>query len=204
MKIKIRNAQTSDLPYLYDICLKTGLDGGDASHLYTDSWLVGQHYVAPYVIYDPSTCLVAYDDEAEYKRPLGYIVGAYDTDAFYTWFYNTWAKELQKVYGTKMFAKTPYEQWLIDNLYEQNKFSNKSLFDEYSGHLHIDLLPVLQGQGLGKLLLNEFSKILSEKKATGIHLGVSKNNPNAIGFYKKMGFEEIKSLESVFILGKKL
>lgn len=204
MKIEIRNAEITDLPYLYDICLKTGYNGDDASHLYSDPWLVGQYYVAPYVVYDATNCLIAYDSDADYQKPLGYIVGSDNTDMYYKWFYSTWTKHLQKIYGNCMVWKTDYEKWLIEGLYQENKVTNEALIDEFSGHLHIDLLPVLQGKGVGKRLLNEFSDTLLKKGCKGIHLGVSKKNQNAIGFYKKMEFKELQDLEAIFILGKKL
>jgi len=58
MSTNIRNAVLSDLPYLYEICLKTGADGGDASTDFTDPWLLGQYYAAPYPVYNARFCFV--------------------------------------------------------------------------------------------------------------------------------------------------
>lgn len=204
MKIEIRNPQAADIAYLYDICLKTASNGQDAADLYTDPWLVGQYYVAPYVFFDPSNCFIAYDSESEYKRPLGYIVGTDDTRAFYDWFYSEWAPQLRKIYGKKMPPQSKYEAWLINEIYNKNKQVDDVLLDSYAGHLHIDLLPVLQGQGVGRSLIDRFSNALRKKMSNGIHLGVSKKNTGAIAFYKKMDFVELQNLEEIFILGKKL
>jgi hypothetical protein len=38
-KIIIRKAVLSDIPYLYDICLKTGDKGNDASALFYDPYI---------------------------------------------------------------------------------------------------------------------------------------------------------------------
>jgi len=41
----------SDLPYLYNICLKTSDKGGDASSLFTDAFLtqVSEFFLAPII-----------------------------------------------------------------------------------------------------------------------------------------------------------
>ena len=43
----IRPARPGDGPAMYDVCLRTGAHGGDASALYRDPRLLGEVYVGP-------------------------------------------------------------------------------------------------------------------------------------------------------------
>lgn len=52
-------------------------------------------------------------------------------------------------------------------------------------HLHIDILPEYQRQGLGKLLI---SRAMNMK---GVWVGLDPKNANARGFYQRLGFEDI-------------
>ncbi len=52
------------------------------------------------------------------------------------------------------------------------------------------LLPVAQGTGAGKLLLNEVIERIKAKGCKKLHLNVNRYN-NAKGFYEKMGFAVI-------------
>ena len=47
-----------------------------------------------------------------------------------------------------------------------------------------------QGKGFGKILIEKAMKVAKAKNKTELWLGVWEENPEAIGFYKKMGFEE--------------
>ena len=58
-EINIRRAVLSDLPYLYEICLKTGDSGNDATEFFLDPFVLGQYYAAPYLLYPAGICFVA-------------------------------------------------------------------------------------------------------------------------------------------------
>ena len=45
---------------------------------------------------------------------------------------------------------------------------------------------------------------LKNNSVPGVHLGVDGANENAIGFYKKIGFEVLEKIEWGFILGYNL
>ena len=50
-----------------------------------------------------------------------------------------------------------------------------------------------QGQGLGKVLINQGMEIARSKKKKTVWLGVWEKNENAIGFYEKMGFRKVST-----------
>ena len=73
--VLLRAANIADLPELRRICLETGDSGKDATHLHKLPELVGDIYVAPYVIHEPN---FAYALLAE-NKVVGYLMGVLDT-----------------------------------------------------------------------------------------------------------------------------
>ena len=57
----------------------------------------------------------------------------------------------------------------------------------YPAHLHIDLLPELQGQGWGRRP-RDAEAALRERGVTGLHLVASTGNTGALAFYPRLGF----------------
>src|SRR5690606_28178077 len=74
---RIRHYQPGDAPALYQICLRTGDRGEDATGHYTDPDLLGHVYVGPYLALAPRFAFVL-DDGA----PVGYALGVPDTAEF--------------------------------------------------------------------------------------------------------------------------
>ncbi len=60
--------------------------------------------------------------------------------------------------------------------------------DAYPAHLHIDLLPELQGQGWGRRLIEILIERLRERGVPGLHLAASTDNAGALAFYPRVGF----------------
>ena len=61
----------------------------------------------------------------------------------------------------------------------------------YPAHLHIDLLPAVQGGGHGRALMTEFLAALAAAGVPGVHLEVGGHNTGAIAFYERLGFHHI-------------
>src|SRR5579864_6800978 len=90
----IRAYRPDDLEALYDICLKTGNSGKDASRLYGDPKIVGHVYAGPYGVLRPESALVVEDAEGV----GGYILGAADTAAFERDLEASWWPKLRAEY----------------------------------------------------------------------------------------------------------
>ncbi|MDR1867966.1 MAG: GNAT family N-acetyltransferase [Treponema sp.] len=194
----IRNVQEVDIPYLYDICLKTGDAGSDASKYFSDPYLLGHYYAAPYVFFDQKSCFVVTSNSV----PKGYIVATTDTVAFNAWMESTWLAMLRERYS-RTFSILEHETALI-SLIHRKLDSQEPWFDQYPAHGHIDLLPEIQGKGYGKKLMETLFSYLRERNVPGIHLGVAGQNKGAIAFYNKMNFSVIKEELWGFILGRYL
>ncbi|MDR2193640.1 MAG: GNAT family N-acetyltransferase [Treponema sp.] len=198
----IRGAELSDLPYCYEICVKTGDAGKDASGLFYDPYVIGQYYAAPYLFFERDLCFVAELNGI----PQGYIIGVSDTHAFNGWLESDWLPPLQKRYRNYPLEniKTDAERNAIALFYKNLNASKKdedSLYKTYPAHLHIDLLPSLQGQGQGRALLETLFAALAKKNVHAVHLGVSGTNTSALAFYRKMGFTPVKETDWGVIMG---
>ena len=199
-----QGAALSDLPYLYDICLKTGDEGKDATALFFDPYLLGHYYAAPYLLFPDGICFVA---EYQY-RPQGYIIAAPDAAAFKKWMEEQWLPPIRKRCPSPFpsaMIRTETEKQIYE-LFHNKLFpideSEKPWLTDYPAHLHINLLPSLQGKGAGRTLMNALFTELERQKVPGLSLGVDTSNTGAVTFYRKMGFSVLKEQEWGFIMGK--
>ena len=67
------------------------------------------------------------------------------------------------------------------------------IVDSYPSHLHINLLARLQGQGIGRRLMDQWLRTIREMGSRGAHLAVGAANLRAIQFYRAYGFRELHS-----------
>lgn len=182
----VRPYRPGDLPALYDICLKTGDNGGDATHLYADPRIIGDIFAAPYGVLQPDCAFVAEDDEGV----AGYILGTPDTRAFEARLEAEWWPNLRARYADTESIPTwtrSREQW--DAYYIHHPPPNPPVCIEAApAHLHIDLLPRLQGRGVGKALMDHFLNRIGGRA----HLGCQALNVRAQRFYDRYGFRRIE------------
>lgn len=186
--VNIRPVIKTDTPALYEIALKTGDAGEDATALYKDPKLVGHIYAAPYAIFEPQSCFVAEDDEGV----AGYIVGASNTSAFADRLEADWWPLLRPQYEDP--SDIPFDEWTADQLraflIHNPHQTPQRIVDTYPSHLHINLLPRMQGQKIGYQLMERFLATMDMAGSRGVHLGVSATNERAIRFYENFGFRE--------------
>jgi ribosomal protein S18 acetylase RimI-like enzyme len=63
----------------------------------------------------------------------------------------------------------------------------------YPSHLHINLLPRLQASGYGSQLTRTLIAALRDQGSWGVHLHVPRSNRHAAGFYRHVGFTELRA-----------
>lgn len=190
----IRTYHAGDASALYDVCLRTGADGEDASALYRDPRLLGEVYVGPYLRFAPDLALVAEDHEGV----GGYALGVADTAAFEAACESSWWPELRRRYPLTTGA--PSADAEIVRLIHRPPTAPVELARAYPAHVHIDLLPRLQGRGYGRRLMTALFEALARAGARGVHLGVSARNTRAIGFYRRLGMEEYSRTDGGVIM----
>lgn len=197
--IEIRKAQVFDLPHLYNICVKTGNSGTDATNLFNDPFMLGHFYASPYLFAKEACNFVAVVN----GTVQGYILCAKNTKSFNAWLC-TWLEPIANNYRNGFVPKTETEKSLLEEIiFYKNDFCPPFL-EEYPAHLHIDLLPSLQGKGAGKLLIKTLLEELKKENIKGLHLGVDAKNEKAINFYKKCGFSVLEKTSWGFYMGLKL
>ncbi len=198
----IRQAHFLDTDSIYNICLKTGNNGRDASDLYIYPHLLGDYYAANYMTFENDACFViTEDEETKESTAQGYILGCTNSKRFNEWMETTWLPPLRKKYILTS-GKSETENTLIRTLHEDHNTPILPQLQKYPAHLHIDILPHLQGKGLGAKLIKTFEAYLQKKNIAGVHLGVSGENKSAIGFYQKQGFEIIDEKDWGLLMGK--
>ena len=191
----IRSYKSADTSAVYEICLKTGNSGQDATHLFSDPLVLGHIYVGPYMEFEPQSVFILEDDQG----PCGYIMGVLDSQTYYQWMHSEWLPKIRVDY--KKPTGNP------DTWDETEKITNllfhpvsQRLLPAFPSHLHIDLLSRAQGKGQGKLMMDRFIDYLRYNKIPGVHLELSSKNDRAFNFYRKYGMQELdRNNESIFM-----
>lgn len=191
-KISIRPFRPDDLDDLYRVCLRTADNGRDATALFGDPLLPGHLYAAPYAVLEPSLTFVAVGPDGV----AGYVVGALDSGLFQQRLEKRWWPGLRPHYPDPP-ASLPEDRWTRDQRLAHRMHHPypvpADLAARYPSHLHINLLPPMQGQGAGRRLIETLTGALRAQGSPGVHLYVGVANPRAAGFYARVGFTEIPS-----------
>ena len=190
----IRPYRPADRDDVFEICLRTAAGGGDATGVYSDDSLMPEVFALPYVAYAPDLAFVV--DDGSGRRALGYVIGVADTGAFVEWWKREWApgfRERHPEPGAPTGRDPGFtEAQLLEAGYDPERMLIAEV-DEYPAHLHIDLLPELQGQGFGRRLIDTLRAALAERGVPAVHLGMDAANVAARSFYDRLGFHELPS-----------
>ncbi len=198
---RIRRCQTNDEDAAYEVCLKTGDSGKDGTHLYDDPKALGHIFVGPYIHLEPELAYVLEDQQGV----CGYVLGALDSKKFYQAYVDKWLPGIRRRHPepTGDPAGWTPTQKLYHQYYHPDVFCPEP-YGQYPSHLHIDLLPRVQGRGLGNDMMRVLLDELAARKTPGVHLGMAPSNSRAEGFYKKLGFHELLRTSDSLYLGKRL
>jgi GNAT superfamily N-acetyltransferase len=161
--------------------------------------------VGPYLKFEPGLSLVLEDGEGI----CGYAFGAFDSKEFFRRYETECRPGLVKEFAMPGGER---EKWnrvqQTHSWYHEPDYFMPEPYEKYPSHLHIDLLPRAQGRGFGRKMLEEIMRRLRARGSPGAHLGVSEVNAAAVGFYRKLGFEELVRVGSgrdcVIYMGKAL
>ncbi|WP_309128861.1 GNAT family N-acetyltransferase [Microbacterium sp.] len=203
---QIRPARADDereVARLYDVCLRTGANGEDATAMFHDPRILGDLFVGPYLRLEPELAWVLLDAGGE---PAGFVLGAADTAQFEAAAEKHWWPAVRVRHAD---AAVPGEErsWgdaSVRRAILSPPVTPPAVTEEYPAHLHIDLLPQAQGAGHGRRLIGTLLAALEARSVPGVHLGVGTGNVRAIGFYRRLGFDLIADEGSFLRLGLRL
>jgi len=176
---------------VYRVCLLTADDGQDATALVRDPRLPGHVWVGPYVTFEPSLALVVEDSDGI----GGYVLGALDSRAFERRRERGWPP-LRENYPELDAADylSKLERYAIHDIHHAWPVDDE-LVSRFPSELHIDLVPRLQGRGLGRRLIDTMIASLRDAGSHGLHMFVSQGNHRAAGFYRHLGFAQFPSTD---------
>jgi GNAT superfamily N-acetyltransferase len=193
-----RHATLHDLPGAYRVCLQTGDAGRDATGRYGDPDLLGHVFVGPYMVGEPDLARVVADD----RGVGGYALAVADTRTFERWAEAQWWPALRLRYPRRGGGDTADDE--IVRLIHQPPRTPDEIVRAYPAHLHIDLLDRFRGRGLGRALIEDLANALRSRDVPGVHLEVAADNPNAMAFYRHLGFADLEGDENSIIMGLRL
>jgi len=185
----LRDYRAGDESGAYSVCLKTGDHGKDGEALYReDPDALGRIYVGPYLRFESHLAFILEDGQGV----CGYALAAADSRAFYQRYDREWRPELCRQFPEPRGDPSTWSPaQAIHHLYHHPDFFCPEPYELYPSHLHIDLLPRVQGRGHGRRMMEELLGRLRVRGSPGVHLGMSAVNQNAHRFYLKLGFREL-------------
>lgn len=193
----IRPASPGDRDRLYEVCLRTGASGQDATASFADPSLLGHVYVGPYLALEPDLAFVL-DLDGEVN---GYVLGARDTARFERRCEQEWWPSLRERYPDPPADRSWTEDERMCHLIHHPVPTDPAVAADYPAHLHIDLLPGAQRSGHGRRLVEHLLSRLRTIGVRGVHLGVAAENERAIGFYRHLGMQPVRQESGTLLLG---
>jgi ribosomal protein S18 acetylase RimI-like enzyme len=198
----IRSFRPGDELAIAQICLQTADAGQDATGILSDDDLWAAVFALPYVAAYPDFAFVAENAAGE---PAAYVVAAPDTAAFDEWFRTQWWPRFQDRWPLPARADRSREAAIIRDAWRRGSEAEASGADQiaaaYPAHLHIDILPELQGEGLGRRLMETVFTRLEAASVRGVQLGVDPRNVGAQAFYTRLGFAPLPAAPGAFVFG---
>jgi ribosomal protein S18 acetylase RimI-like enzyme len=190
----IRPSRPGDEPGAYYVCMKTGNYGQDGEPYYReDPDALGRIFVGPYLAYEAELSLILQDDEGI----CGYALGAFDSRTFYARYEAEWRPKLCAQFAAPQGDPTKWTRsQMVHSWYHHPDYFCPEPYERYPSHLHIDLLVRAQGRGYGRRMMEQVMENLRRRGSPGAHLGVSLVNTPAVGFYQRLGFQELTRVGS--------
>lgn len=195
----IRSYRKEDRAAVYDICVRTGAAGQDASGQFSNDDLIPDIYAGPYLELEPELAFVLVDP----ARPVGYVLGTADTVEYVRAYRASWMPHLGDRHSEPSRPPHSAEDSFLSDYHRPERMLLPELAD-YPAHLHIDLLPSHQGGGYGRELIETWLPAAARAGAPAVHLAMASINHRARGFYQRLGFHRIpvEGVEHVEYLGR--
>lgn len=195
----IRKYLPEDQPHLVNVCYRTGYFGEDLTnrHFFDDPHLFGLIFILYYAWYEPEHIFVV--ENQDNQEVVGYIAGSPNTVKQEEKFNRLMRPRILRHALTHTLFRSPRTFF---NLLTQQRartyplreeMPRSKILREYPAHLHIDLLPVCQGQGMGSKLLITYLDHMKTLGVSGIHLVTTNLHTKALPFYAKHGFTLVRT-----------
>lgn len=184
--VTVRPYDKKDFRFVQDVCVATSQTVDKDTPL--DRALVCAMYCDYYLDNQSEFCFVAEDD----GKVIGYILCGADVDDYDSKMQNLYYPLIHKLNGNAYF-----------DFVASRKIEQRYIRNGYTAHLHIDVLPEYQRQGIGTKLFETLCQKLKEVCVEGLYLICAKKNQPARNFYEKCGLEDIDYLSGTVVYGIK-
>ena len=200
MTITIRKLQKKDEKALIDICYVTG--DLFLKKIFPDPYLFGLFWCLYYIWFETKNCFVAVDIEKD--KVVGYIFSSLNTlkqEENFKQKIEPLIKNRIKELRMKSVRAHLIAYFIIHKLKSKRR---QDFLQKYPAHLHIDILPDYQRQGIGSLLMKTLENHFKKQGIPGYHLEVGRKNRLGISFYKKLQLKLLQKTVFSCIFGRKL
>ena len=171
----VRKYKPSDKEKLRFICKETTWDGNksDENKLEAVPMIFNDYFTE----YEPHNVFVAVNED---DVPVGYVICSSDYKLFRSKMMSDIRKRVKKTHFPSLFMF--YATVIAVGITKK----------KYRTHLHIDLLPEAQRQGLGTKLINALCQQLKESDIKNVSVLTISTDSMGYKFYTKYGFRTIQ------------
>ena len=169
--IHVRKVRPEDAEQIRQICAPAKGKGILTKMIRKAMLLVFCDY---YLEYETEHCFVAADEN---EKAVGYVLCAKD--------FEVWSRRFTEDFLGKKGGV------LAKAMGKGTVEAMRPYAGDYPAHLHIDIHPDYQKQGIGTALLDHLTAHLQEQNIDGVMLNVAADNAGATCFYQKYGFYEL-------------
>ncbi len=196
----LRPYEPADRAALYDVCLRTGDAGGDATDRYAVPTLLGEVYVGPYLAFEPELAFVLDDGTGV----GGYTLGAVDTRAFEARCEREWWPPLRERHPLGSQEPGSADAEVVSLLHRPPVRPRGRRRRPPVPPAHRPAAAVA-GRWLGSAPHRASARSPSTRSAPRASTsGWSTGNPRAVGFYRHLGFTELHAVGDTLFLGRSL
>jgi len=200
LTIEIRNVKETDEQAIINICFITG--DPSLKRIFPEPRLFSHFWCLYYLWYEPENCFVA--EDIEKRKVVGYIISTKDTikqEKDFEEKIGPLVKKRMKEVGVRTLISKIYAHFIIHRSLSRKR---RKMLENYPAHLHINILPEYQRQGIGHRLMGTLEQHLAKNNIPGFHLEVGSKNNLGINFYKKYGLVYISKSHFSIVYAKKL
>lgn len=183
--------QPANRAEVFHIAAETAYFGRAVEAYLDDRRLFCEAFYAYYTDLEPEHGWVALKD----GRVVGFLMGSWDTALQKKrWLRGVLPKVIRQSLGGRYTIGRKTWRYLWELLRGELSGENAPVdLALYPAHLHVNVDPNCQGQGIGRCLMEAYLRQLQVEGVPGVHLHTTSANQVAVYLYHKLGFKEISS-----------
>jgi len=184
----IRPYRPGDRGRVREICFRTGFLGDPVDWLWRDQPSFADLFSGYYTDAEPESALVAEVD----GEVSGYLLGCVETRRVWDPSRVLAGHAVRRLVFLRPGTAGVFWRSVLDAasaaLGRREAMEPMFLDERWPAHLHIDLLPVARGSGVGRALVTRWLDRLRDLRVPGCHLETFAENAGAVRFFSAMGF----------------